>query len=254
MEDFYDRVAKKYGGYGFSNAEPQFSTEYPDADPEADFKKNLLCLSNPSKIALDIGCGDGIFAFEVAEEFNKIEGLDSSSELIKIAEQKKLALQINNVDFINGNADDIPYDDNYFDIIFNRRGPCSYNEYSRTLKPNGYYLEIGIGENDARQLKETFGRGQNFGDWTTSRRLRDESTFKALGFEILVSKDYFYNEFYEDRSEFVLFLQGVPIFVDFDPKKDHQLLERYFTDHQRADQITLERHRVVYVLQKIVAN
>ncbi|KKT66584.1 MAG: hypothetical protein UW61_C0024G0008, partial [Candidatus Curtissbacteria bacterium GW2011_GWC1_44_33] len=59
-KDFYDKVAKKFGGYGYGTG-PRYKSEYPTGNPEKIFKKKLLGLSSKDKIALDIGCADGKF-------------------------------------------------------------------------------------------------------------------------------------------------------------------------------------------------
>jgi ubiquinone/menaquinone biosynthesis C-methylase UbiE len=65
---------------------------------------------------LDSGCGAAIWAFEIGETYprSKIHGIDASCvfpENIKPA----------NVDFVIANiAKNIPYDDNYFNFIFQR--------------------------------------------------------------------------------------------------------------------------------------
>lgn len=59
-QNFYDKVAKKFGGYGYGIG-PAYKSEYPAGDPEKVFKEKLLELSSKEKIALDIGCADGKF-------------------------------------------------------------------------------------------------------------------------------------------------------------------------------------------------
>lgn len=46
------------------------------------------------------------------------------------------------------------------------------------------------------------------------------------------------------------FLQGVPIFEDFDSDKDRNNLETYCKKFKTPRGILLPRHRVVYVVQK----
>ena len=42
-QNFYDKVAKKFGGYGYGNgAKPLYKSEYPAGDPEKIFKEKLL--------------------------------------------------------------------------------------------------------------------------------------------------------------------------------------------------------------------
>lgn len=61
MANFYDKVAKKFGGYAFAGNKPKYFSEYPDGNPEGIFKEKLLELARTNLAALDIGCGDGKF-------------------------------------------------------------------------------------------------------------------------------------------------------------------------------------------------
>lgn len=250
MASFYDKVALKFGGYGFSNNEPEFTSEYPNGNPEAIFKDKVISVSTKSSKALDVGCGDGIFAFDLADNFSDIVGIDSSKELLVVAENKKLELKNKNISFVYGDACAMPFQDGTFDVIYNRRGPSFYNEYARILKNNGFYVEIGIGEKDAMTLKQIFGRGQNYGEWQNSRLNKDTAEFKKLGFDIIFAKDFIYSELYASREQFELFLEGVPIFEDFDTVKDSSLLQEYYSTHTKDGQVGLGRHRVVYVIKK----
>lgn len=250
MKNFYDKVAKEFGGYGFSTNEPKYDSIYPYGNPEAIFKEKLLELATPSTVALDIGCGDGKFAFEIADQFSEIIGLDSSKELIAIAQQKMENLNVKNISFIFGDASKTPFEDRSFDIIFNRRGPSFYAEYSRLLKYGGYYIEIGIGEQDAMELKKTFGRGQNFGTWDTSRLTADKLEFQRLGLELIWLENYTYSEQYQSIAEFEIFLKGVPIFEDFNIDNDKKYLDTYYKNNMDSSQVKLGRHRVVYVIRK----
>lgn len=251
MDNFYDKVAKKFGGYAFGNNKPKYFSEYPGGDPEEIFKKKLLKFAKTNFICLDIGCGDGKFAFLIANNFDKIIGLDSSRELLTVAEQKQKGLRVENVSFVFGDAQKTPFKNDSFDIIFNRRGPSFYREYYRLLNNGGYYLEIGIGENDCGHLKKIFGRGQGYGTWNQSRLEKDKNEFNQLGFKIIYSEAISYREYYESTEEFDNFLQGVPIFEDFDSDKDKTKLEAYCKKFKTPKGILLPRQRVVYVVQKL---
>lgn len=251
MDNFYDKVASKFGGYAFGNNKPKYSSEYPSGNPEEVFKRKLLQLAKTNFIVLDIGCGDGKFAFSVAKGFAKIIGLDSSRELLVIAEQKQKELEIENVSFVFGDAQKTPFNNNSFDIIFNRRGPSFYKEYYRLLKRGGCYLEIGIGEKDCVDLKKVFGRGQGYGIWNQSRLEKDKNEFNQFGFKIIYAEAINYREYYDSEEEFDNFLQGVPIFEDFDSVKDKTSLEAYCKKFKTSKGILLPRQRVVYVVQKL---
>ena len=252
MSNFYDRVAKEFGGYGFSNSEPKYRSVFIDIDPEKLFKKLIIDNSNVTNTALDIGCGDGKFSFQIAKYFKQLTGLDSSRGLIDIANKKLIEYDTNNIEFIFGNASKMPIKSGSINLAFNRRGPSFYKEYYRILKVKGLYIEIGIGEKDAMPLKQIFKRGQNYGDWIKERTDLDTKTFKDLGFNVKSAINVFYKEFYKNKDEFSLFLRGVPIFEDFDPAKDKELLESYYAKFElQTGEIELDRHRVVYLLEKL---
>jgi len=249
---FYDKVAKKFGGYAFGSSDNyKCFRVYPNEDPEKIFKKNLIKLAEKEKVALDVGCGDGKFAFEVAKYFLKIIGIDTSKELLKIAAKKKGELKIDNVFFEFQDANKTAFSGDFFDIIFSRRGPMPFLEFQRLLKPGGYFIGIGIGEKDAKDIKIIFGRGQNYGGWDTSELKKTEKQLEKSGFKIIFAQDYFYDEYYESYNDLDLFLQGVPIFEDFDSEKDKQYLKEYISKFKSKKGIDLPRHRVVFIAKKI---
>jgi len=87
--NFYDKVAKKFGGYAFSKNRIESRSECSSGEPEKIFKEKLLALAGTHKNVLDAGCGDGKFAFQIAKHFLRITGIDTSKELLKIAKQKQ---------------------------------------------------------------------------------------------------------------------------------------------------------------------
>ena len=249
--NFYDKVAKKFGGYAFGKSHVGHLSEYPNGDPEKIFKEKLLGLANKNKIALDAGCGDGKFAFQIAKYFLSITGIDISKELLKIARQKQNTLQVKNVIFKLQDASKTSFSDKSFDLIFSRRGPTPFPEFQRLLKSGGYFIGINIGEKDCREIKEIFSRGQGFGQWNSSRLEQDKQELKEAGFEIIFAQDYFYDEYYASYDDLDLFLQGVPIFEDFDSEKDKKFLEEYVAKFKSEKGIRLPRHRVVIIAEKL---
>lgn len=249
-QNFYDRVAKKFGGYAFGKGHVKRLYEYTNGDPEKFFKEKLLSLSNKNKVSLDAGCGDGKFAFQIAKHFLKIIGIDRSEELLKIAKQKQKRLQVKNVSFEPQDATKTSFSDNSFDLIFSRRGPTPYKEFQRLLKVGGYFIGIEVGEKDCQGIKEIFGRGQGFGQWDNSRLEKDKHVLKNEGFNIVFAEEYLYNEYYLSYKDLDIFLQGVPIFEDFDSEKDRKFLEEYVVKFKTEKGIRLPRHRVVIVAKK----
>lgn len=250
--DFYNKVAKKFGGYGYAANDYSMIPEYPDDNPEVVFKHKLIELAGKDKKALDVGCGDCKFAFEITDNFSEIIGIDNSNELLNVAQSKKDKLKITNVSFFLQDAAKTEFGNESFDVVFCRRGPSYFDEYYRLLKKGGYYIEIGIGEKDTQELKEVFGRGQGFREWDNNktRLQKDIEEMRRSGFTIVFAQDYFYNEYYKSFDDLDIFLQGVPIFEDYGQKNDKELLKKYAKKFQIAKGIRLPRHRIVFVAQK----
>jgi ubiquinone/menaquinone biosynthesis C-methylase UbiE len=244
---FYDKVAKKFGNY---STEASRITKYETENPEEVFKNLLIKYSGKDKNVLDLGCADGRFTIVISSNFKKVVAIDLSKGMLKAARLLQKKEKVENVSFEETNAFKVPYRNNSFDIIYSRRGPTPFNEIYRLLKKDGYFINIEIGEKDTQELKEVFGRGQNYGKWNDNTLQRDQKKLKSFGFELIFGKDYFYVEYYPDHHNLDLFLQGVPIFTDYDSEKDRSSLEKYISVCQTKQGIALPRHRIVIVAQK----
>jgi len=244
---FYDKVAWKFGNY---HTDAKYTQEYSTRDPEQVFKEKLLDLSGKDKIVLDVGCADGRFTLSTAPYFQRIIAIDLSIGMLDAARKLQKGKNIENVSFEEQDAEKTTYTNESFDIIYSRRGPTPFAEFYRLLKSGGYFIGINIGEKDCQAIKEIFGRGQGFGEWNTSRLEKDKQELETAGFKIIFAQDYFYDEYYASYEDLDLFLQGVPIFEDFDSEKDKKYLEEYVAKFKMEKGIKFPRHRVVMVAQK----
>jgi len=107
-----------------------------------------LNFSNHDKV-LDVATGTGDVAFAIRKKYKtEIIGLDLSVNMLEKAKQKSKKYKIDDISFIEGDAECLPFDDNTFDklvISYGLRnlGNCEkgLSEFYRVLKPNG---KIGI--------------------------------------------------------------------------------------------------------------
>ncbi|NCN58899.1 hypothetical protein COW99_04675 [Candidatus Roizmanbacteria bacterium CG22_combo_CG10-13_8_21_14_all_38_20] len=245
--NFYNKVARKFGNY---HTDARYTQEYPDNNPEEVFKEKLLSVSGKDKLALDLGCADGRFTLSVAKNFSYITAIDTSSGMLDAARKLQKEKGIANVTFEEQDAFKTTFDHSSFDVIWSRRGPTPYVESFRLLKPGGYFIEIDIGEKDCQRIKEVFDRGQGYGKWKNSRLKQIQKQATDIGFTVSYAKDFLYNEYYKSYNDLDLFLQGVPIFEDFDSEKDKEYLTSFVKQNSIDKGIRMERHRVVTVLQK----
>lgn len=245
---FYDKLARKFGGYGSSGA--SYVTKYQAGNPEKIFKNLLIKYSRKDKSVLDLGCADGRFTVAIASHFKNVVAIDLSKGMLKAAKLLQKKEKVENVRFEEIDAFKTPYADNSFNIIYSRRGPTPFNEISRLLKKEGYFIDIGIGEKDCQEIKEVFGRGQDYGEWIESTLKNYKKELQNYGLNVIFGENYFATEYYSDYRNLDLFLQGVPVFTDYDSEKDRSLLESYISTHQAPDGIVLSRHRIVIVARK----
>jgi len=116
-------------------------------------RKSVLLASpdNSSKV-LDIACGTGDFAFEFERFTPNIIGIDFCREMLEIARQKA-SKRNSSVQFIQGDALNLPFEDATFDIVsigFGIRNVDNVNkslsEMHRVLKPSGKAVILEFGQ------------------------------------------------------------------------------------------------------------
>lgn len=111
--------------------------------------------------ALEIGFGTGILLKEIADHLDNglIEGVDFSKPMVAIA-QKKNSKHINNgkVKIHLGDFDEVPFDDNCFDLIFSvntiyfwKNPKTTISKIYRILKPGG---KLVIGFHDKNEMEK----------------------------------------------------------------------------------------------------
>jgi cyclopropane fatty-acyl-phospholipid synthase-like methyltransferase len=247
-EKFYDKIARKFGAFAPDVA---YTTEYPAGNPEKIFEQKLVDLGSPDKTALDVGCGSGSFTLRMAPHFSQVIGIDHSEERLKQARALQQSQDNKNVLFYARNAQHTDFAQDTFDVVYSRRGPTYYSEYSRILKLYGHVVVIGIGEKDTWELQQTFGRGQGFREWPVTALEQAIAQLQEEHFSVVYGQDFGYNEYYATYADLDLFLQSVPIFEDFDSAKDRSMLEKYVAASQTPKGISLPRHRFVVVAEKL---
>lgn len=118
------------------------------------WKKKLIdeILSLKPQAVLDVASGTGDLALMIAARSAgiKVVGTDLSENMLKVAEQRRQGEDLNNVEFIVGNAMELPFEEGTFDVSvvsFGMRNMPDYRavvaEMTRVLKPGGrfYCLE-----------------------------------------------------------------------------------------------------------------
>ncbi|MEG4816593.1 class I SAM-dependent methyltransferase [Microcoleus sp. K5-D4] len=118
-----------------------FATEYDFAatlQNQNDFFINNLSVSKGA--ALDIGCGSGILAFELAQYYDNVVAVDLSAKMLAIASQKRSA---SNIEYIQMDASQLELE-RKFDLIVSAATfhhlpnlPAALNAIKKMLNPHG---------------------------------------------------------------------------------------------------------------------
>ncbi len=214
MSSPYDNFAKYYDGWFIS---PFLKAHHKQAI-------NFISpyIKNNSSV-LDIGCGTGAFLKQLVKknkpstqdfgELNraaqaenlKIFGIDASSGMIKRALKKKIP----NANFQIAQAEDIPFPNDYFDIItcvdslYHLNPEKLFSECHRTLKPGGFIF-IDTMSVDHRKIftKISIFFTRIFQSWQKAKYLKFqeiETIAKANGFNTTrtQAKNYPYGPYYK---------------------------------------------------------
>ena len=107
-----------------------------------------LDFSSSDKV-LDVATGTGDVAFAIKKKHKSdIIGLDLSVNMLEVAKEKSKKMNIKDINFIEGDAENLPFDDNTFDKVvisygLRNLGDCrkGIQEFYRVLKPNS---KVGI--------------------------------------------------------------------------------------------------------------
>jgi SAM-dependent methyltransferase len=92
---------------------------------------------------LDVACGTGVVAVTAARAGAKVSGLDLTPQLLERAKENA-ALAGVTIDFHQGDAEQLPFDDGAFDVVLSQYGhmfaprpDVAISEMLRVLKPGG---------------------------------------------------------------------------------------------------------------------
>jgi len=130
MRSFFDRNAEGWDS----------RTTAGSAEHLAPLAAALLHVRPEPERALDIGTGLGDGALLMAREFPhaRVRGIDLSEEMVRRA-QRRIGLDPEGrVAFKVGDASDLPFDDESFDLVAQLNVPPFFSEIGRVLRPGGF--------------------------------------------------------------------------------------------------------------------
>ena len=128
------------------------------------------CMKNNPENVLDLCCGTGDLVLRLkrmARPETKITALDYSEPMLQVAKLKAKRKDLTGIEFIHGDAANMPFPDNYFDsigIAFAFRNLSFYNpdrekfiaEILRVLKSNGSFVIVETSQPKSLIMRKFF--------------------------------------------------------------------------------------------------
>lgn len=141
--EFYDTEAASYDRSRYENK----SGLRMDRFHKLVLDKILAAECSQKDNVLELGCGTGRLLPFMAKRAESLTGIDVSSGMLDVARRRNKDCGLNNVRLIPGNAADMPFPDNHFDMVYSvlvinlikdyKRVFC---EVRRIIKNGGVFL------------------------------------------------------------------------------------------------------------------
>ncbi len=115
-----------------------------------------LAETKPNEHALDLCCGTGDLAFSLAKKGARVTGLDFNQEMLQVAAAKSRSVRTaSEIEFIRGDAQQIPFPENTFDLLTIGYGlrnlsdlDAGLRDMLRVTRPGGRLLALEFGKPD----------------------------------------------------------------------------------------------------------
>jgi len=159
----------------------------------------LLKLQKGEKV-LEIGFGRGTALIEISKtvgETGEVYGIDLTPEMVKITKKNLAKNHIFNVKVEEGDARNLPYKENYFDVVYMASTlelfdipdiPVVLNEIKRVLKPTGRLCVVSIpreGREDSLGVRVYEWTHRTFQSFASCRPIYVEDSIKRAGYNII---------------------------------------------------------------------
>ena len=148
VNDLFARIARRY----------DFLNDLQSFGLHRLWKRRVVELAQikPADHALDLCCGTGDISFALARRGAETTGLDFSAQMLEVAAHRQSAnskFKTQNLKFIQGDAQQLPFPDNSFDIVtvgYGLRNLTSWerglDEMFRVAKPGARLIVLDFGK------------------------------------------------------------------------------------------------------------
>lgn len=167
--------------------------EFHTRGRESTLEVTELVQVKPSDVVLEVGCGLGGTARYLANLYGcRVIGIDLTEEYVTVGTKlTKLVGLTDRVELRHGNALELPYDDEMFDIVWTEHVQMNiadknrfYAEITRVLKPHGRFLfhDIFLGDEGSPFYPVPWADDESMSSLVTEKEVR--LTIEQVGLKI----------------------------------------------------------------------
>lgn len=234
-----------FRGWDFSHIDDRMKEETLPWD----YREIIKPYISEEKIILDMGTGGGEFLLSLNPPSGKTYATESYPPNIELCMKNLTSYGIE----VRAVHDDnnLPFDDNYFDVIINRHESFSLSEVKRILKPEGTFITQQVGVNNNKEMsKFLLGQYPNIID----RELYLDKVLKKAeeaGLKVLEKSEYYPKAYFYDIGAFVFFAKIIEWeFPKFSVERCFDKLVELQKNIEKQGYIETIEHRYFFVAQK----
>ena len=204
-EKFWDLISSRYAASPISDRSAY--------ETKIEIIKSYL---SPEDVVLDIGCGTGTQCGDLAANVKQVTGIDISSKLLAIAEQRKAERKLDNIEFLKTSLYDERFKEDGFDVVmaffvlhFIEDTDAVFKRIHDLLEPGGLFISetacLGEKSKIAGKLVRFAGHLGLLPEINllTTRQL--EQSLEKSGFQLVDKKKFSENS----DAEYTLFAKKV---------------------------------------------
>lgn len=243
-KEWYDRVGAQIG-WDFGSLRCRVE------NAAWDFYEAVAKYCDGRTVLLDIGCGGGEKLIGLAAKVFLLIGIDASTAMIQAAQNNLLQTGLTKVRFFQMRAQGLMFPDGFFQCVSCRH--CSFDpgEVAKVLAKDGVFLTQQVGEGDKLNIKQAFGRGQNFEQADGTQKAAYERELKQAGFREVQALEYDAAEYYQTAGDLLFLLKHAPIVPDFgEVPGDWEIFRRLVAEFQTGKGIYTNAKRYLLIARK----
>lgn len=200
------------------------------------YTSEILASIRKADSLLDMGTGGGEFLSKLQPFPRNTFATEAYEPNVPIARNRLEPLGITVVEVKDDNQ--LPFDNEQFDLIINKHESYSVSELYRILKPGSQFITQQVGGQDHLDLNKALGANEDNGypHWNLNYAVQE---LESAGFKVIKNLEQFpYTRFY-DVGALIYYLSAIPWQVpDFTVEKyfdkllqiHHQIQERGFIE------------------------